>query len=191
MNKTIQRKTPKKEIAKEAQQLLKQGDKTKQEIFDILVDKYKYSKDVADILRYIPTKQAIKKYGIWNSILLTVLVLSTALSLITVPTIGIIWYILLIYAVASKKMQYYMWATILYSLFAMVFFATILTTKSFDIIFHWIILCLLFFLVVPGCILPLWLQKKLCPKPIEQKEVYVNAEGNKRMRIVYKFPEEN
>ena len=190
MTKPAQRKIPKKQIAEEARQLLKQGEKTKQDVFEILVDKYKYSKDVADILKYIPTTQAVKKYGIWNSILLIILILTAISALITLPTVGMIWYILLIYVVASKKTQYYMWATFLYSAFAIVFIASIVYEKSFDILFHWTGLVFLIFFIIPGCILPLWLQKKLCPKPVEQREVYVNAEGNKRMKIVYKFSEE-
>jgi hypothetical protein len=189
MYKPPQRKIPKKEIAKEAQQLLKQGGKTKQEVFEMLVDKYKYSKDVADVLRYIPTTQAIAKYGAWNTVLLVILILTAIISFMPNPTLGILWYVLLIYAVATKRIQYYMWATILYSFFAISFLAIIMYMKSFEIIFHWISLIFLTFFVIPGCILPLWIQKKLCPKPIERKEVYVNAEGNRRLKIVYEFPD--
>ncbi|MCL2247003.1 MAG: hypothetical protein FWC10_07825 [Lentimicrobiaceae bacterium] len=190
MTKTTQRKVPKKEIRKEAKQLLNQGDKTKQEVFELLVDKYKYSKDVAGVLKYIPTKQAVKKYGIWNSILLIFLVITTILVFLTMP-IQLIWYVPLIYIVASKKLQYYFWVTVLFSLMAIGFFIVFISTlftQPFDTTI-WIFVVVSMFFVIPGCILPLWLQKKLCPKPIERREVYVNAEGNKRVQLVYEFPE--
>ena len=58
-------KINKKEILKEAIRLLKEGS-SKQEVFDALSIKYSNTKVVADIITYIPSQAAIKKYGIWN-----------------------------------------------------------------------------------------------------------------------------
>ncbi|MFM2207423.1 MAG: hypothetical protein RL213_1398, partial [Bacteroidota bacterium] len=59
----ITRDKHKKEIRKDARQLFRQGGRTKQEVYELLVEKYKYAKDVADELKYIPSTNAIAKYG--------------------------------------------------------------------------------------------------------------------------------
>jgi uncharacterized membrane protein len=180
----LQREIHKDEIAKEARQFFKQGGKTKQEIFELLVDKYNYAKDVADVLKYIPSAKAIAKYGAWNTVLL-VLVISIALFFLLVGfPMGWVLYGLLIYAIATKKVKYYMWATILFSGMIITFVIAGFTTP--EAIFYWKNI-LISILTIPCCFLPLWLQGKLCPKPTKRKEEYRNYRGERRMRIVYEF----
>ena len=52
----------KKEVRKEAKELLKQGI-IKQQVFESLVEKHKYSIEIANILTNIPSLKAIKKYN--------------------------------------------------------------------------------------------------------------------------------
>lgn len=182
-----ERQTHKKEIAKEARQLFKQGGQTKQQVFELLTDKYKYEKDVADVLKYIPSSQAIAKYEIWNNILLAILILITITSYINSNSFWTLFgYGLLIFGVATKRIKYYMWITGLSAL-SLIFFAIVLLFNTPEVPeLRIIILTILLFIM--SCILPIWLQKKLCPEPTEQKEKYTTSEGEERMRIVYEFP---
>lgn len=175
----------KKEIRKEAKQLLKQGT-SKQETFELLVDKHKYTYEIADILESIPSAKAIAKYGIWNHVLLAIIILTTIVFFLTTYSIGtLLWYGLLIYGVATKRINYYMWVTIM-SLFALVVFIVTFLTSSAET-FYWTRTIILIILIIPSCILPIWLEKKLCPKPTEKKVLYTNSQGQQRMKIVYEF----
>jgi len=183
----IQRKTEKEEIALEARLLLKQSEKTKQEIFEILVNKYKYSKDVAEVLRYIPSPQAIAKYGVWNTALLVFLIFIALFFIVIGFPVGLVWYGLSIYVVASKKTEYYMWVSVLFSIVLIGLVAGAISSP--DAIFYWKNIVILT-LTIPSCFLPIWLQIKLCPKPTERKEIYINPKGERRMRFVYDFPDD-
>lgn len=177
----------KKEIKKEAHQLLKEGT-PKQETFEILKEKYKYTKIIADLLKTIPSKQAIDRYGKWNNTLLSLLILTVVLSLATAPSIGLIWYGLLIYAVARKLVKYYVWISVL-SAFGIIAFLVIAFTSNTAAV-NWLNLIILIVLILPLLLLPIWLEKKLCPKPKESKVKYTNSKGQKRLKIVYEFPVE-
>jgi len=182
-----ERKVPKKEIANDARQLLKQGT-SKQQTFETLVDKYKYGKDVADVLKNIPSLIRIQKYGAWNFLLLFLLILIVLISLfLTGPSFIVLYYGLLIYAVAMKQVKFYMWISLLSTCALIGFVAIILTTENAKL--NWPALIAILGLTIPTFILPLWLEKKLCPKPIERKEQYTNSNGEQRMRIVYYFNE--
>jgi hypothetical protein len=176
-----------KEIRNEARQLLKQGT-SKQETFEILKEKYKYSKDVADILKNLPSQQTIEKYGKWNYVLLGLLVLTALIFFWATPTIGIVlWYGLLIYAVAKMLVKYYIWVTA-FSAFAIIGFIAIIFTSD-GATTNWSNVIIMISLVIPTLILPMWLEKKLCPKPTERKEEYTNSQGQQRLKIVYEFPD--
>ena len=178
----------KKEIKKEARQLLKEGT-PKQEAFEILKEKYKYSKIIADILKNIPSKQAIERYGKWNNVLLAILILTLVLSLLTAPSIGMLWYVLLIYVVARKLVKYYIWITVIS---AMGIIGSVAIMATSNIVFeNWIGLIIIFVIIIPSLIIPIWLEKKLCPKPKEKKVKYTNSLGQKRLKIVYEFPKES
>jgi hypothetical protein len=181
-----ERKIPRKEITKDAKQLLKQGN-TKQQTFELLVDKYKYSKDVADTIKNIPSSDRIQKYGAWNFFLLFLLIIIEVISLLwTSSSFGILWYGLLIYAVSNKLVKYYNWITflaIIGTLFSII--GLFLSTKPINPVS----IALLVFVFLPTCILPTWLEKRLCPEPTVRKEQYTNSEGEQRMRVVYDFPD--
>lgn len=178
----------KQKINKEARRLLKEGT-PKQEVFELLKEKYKVTKIIADILKTIPSKQAIDRYGKWNTTLLALLILTTVIFLGAAPSLGIvIWYGLLIYAVARKSVSYYVWISILSAISIIGFLVIIFTSDS--VTANWLNIIILFVLIVPSLFLPIWLEKKLCPKPKESKVKYTNSKGQKRLKIVYEFPVE-
>lgn len=178
-------KLNKKQVRNEARQLLKQGA-SKQDAFDILLEKYKYAKEVADILKNLPSKQAIDKYGKWNYVLLGLLALTTVILFLATPTLGILlWYGLLIYAVARMLVKYYVWVAVFSALAIISFVAVIFTSDSAAT--NWGNLIIMAILVIPTLILSIWLERRLCPKPIESKEEYANSQGQKRLKIVYEF----
>ena len=180
----IHNKVDKKEVKKEAKQLLKQGS-TKQETFNKLKEKYKYSKEIADIVKYIPSEKAKKKYSMWNYILLAILIITTTLYMITAPSIGIIlWYGLLIYAVARMLIKYYMWVTVFSALGLIGVIIGVATTGA---IILWTNAIIFLILIIPSLIIPIWISKKFCPPPKEKKEMYIDIAGQKRLRIVYEF----
>lgn len=183
----VPEKLNKKEIRDEARQLLKQGT-SKQDTFEILREKYKYAKDVADILKNLPSQQAIEKYRKWNYVLLGLLVLSTAIFFWAKPTLGItLWYGLLIYAVARILVKYYIWVTLLSAIVIISSIAVFLTYQR--AVTNWTDIIIMLSLIIPTFILPIWLEKKLCPKPTERKEQYTNEQGQQRLKIVYEFAE--
>ena len=175
----------KNDVRKEAIKLLKKGT-SKQETFDFLVDKYKFSKEISEVLKNIPSSKAIAKYGIWNNLLIALLILTTIIFLSVSSSIGILlWYGLLIYGVATKRVNYYLWVSVL-STFCLICFIAIFF-MNFSEPTNWTITIIMLILIIPSCFLPIWLAKRMCPKPIESKEEYINSEGQKRLKIVYEF----
>lgn len=179
----LERKINKKIIRKEAKTLLNQGI-TKQETFELLVDKYKFSHEIASVLNNIPSAKAIAKYGIWNNILLALLILTSIIYFINSAFMPIIYNGFLAYGVISKRVNFYIWITILSSMGLIVLVAIILTDSSITI--DWKVMILLG-IYLTSTILPIWLEKKLCPKTTERKEIYTNSEGQQKSKIIYDF----
>ena len=180
-----QRKIPRREIAKEACKLLKEG-MPKQQAFEVLVEQYKYSKDVAEILSKIPSLKRSKKYHFWNIVLLILLIILELHNFLN-PSLSIIYYGLLIYVVATKMTRYYFWIPLLsfIAITVVIYFLFSASTK--------IQLLTAFFVLaiyLPAGLLSIWLAKKLCPSVTEKKEMYTNEEGENRMRLVYDFNDE-
>lgn len=182
------RKQPsKKSIREEAKELLKQG-KSRQEIYEQLTEKFKYRKIVADVLKNLPSKKAKDKYQKWNFILLGLLILTAVIYFLATPTIGIVlWYGLMIYAVARMLTRYYLWVTILTALGLIGGAVAIFAGDSHSI--NWINIVVLLVLNIPLIVLPIWLTNKLTPNPVEKKERYQGKDGRQKMRLTYEFPE--
>lgn len=152
----------------------------------MLVAKHTYTKEIAEILENIPSSIAINKYGKWNHVLLAILILTTIIFFVEAPSIGtLFWYGILIYGVATKRINYYMWVTVMSASVLVAFIAVTLTSSSET--FTWITTTTMMILIIPSCILPIWLEKKLCPKPTEKKVQYTNSQGQQRMKIIYEF----
>ncbi|MCK9562265.1 MAG: hypothetical protein M0R02_06040 [Bacteroidales bacterium] len=54
------------------------------------------------------------------------------------------------------------------SSFALIVFIIIILTNLSDAL-YWTRTIIMIALIIPACILPIWLKGKLCPKPIEKK----------------------
>lgn len=169
-------------------ELLIQG-KTKQEIYEELVNEYKYRNKIADIIRYTPTVERLKKYSIWNTVYLVFISLITLLSFMQ-PSVGIIWLVVLIVLVALKRFKYYYWNTILGAVTVISVLALTLyqgMNNGFDstliLIFSSIPLAMIF--IIAGHYLP----KKMTPEHTERKEKYIDKSGNDRLRIIHLFEE--
>ena len=183
----VAEKLNKKDVIIEAQQLLKQGI-SKQETFEILKEKYKFTKDVSDMLKNLPSQQAIQKYGKWNYVLLILLISTAILFLLeSLSILILLWYGLQIYAVTKMLIKYYSWVSVFSSITLISFIGLIFTNEIPNP--NWRNTILLMTLSIPTLIIPLWLENKLCPKPTERMEKYTNSEGQQRLRIVYEFNE--
>jgi hypothetical protein len=183
----ITRDKHKKEIRKDARQLFRQGGRTKQEVYELLVEKYKYAKDVADELKYIPSTNAIAKYGKWNSILLLLVILSTIVSYYIKPSIQVlIWMAPLIYIVATFRIKYY---DIIIAFCSFVLITVIpATLMNFNSLrYPRSLMLTALVLNISVCYLLVRLRKVICPKPVERKEEHTNAEGEKRIRLSCEF----
>lgn len=182
--KTMKRiKIDKRKVRNEAMSMVRQGA-TRQETFNTLKEKYKYAKEIAAVVKFIPSKAAKKKYGIWNYILLAMLLAIMTLFMLSSPSIGIlIWYGLLIYAVARMLVEYYIYVTVL-SIFGLISGVAIFIISETMTLPDAIVLSII---TLPSSILPIWISKRLCPSPNEKKESYTNKAGQQRLRIIYEF----
>jgi len=178
-------KNPKNEIVDKAKELLKQG-KSRQETFELLVDKYKYTNKVLEVMKQMPSAKAIEKYGKWNYVLLGIMLLTVALYSLTIGAGG--WHILygfLIYAVATKRYEHYIWISLL-SFVVVVAMSVVLIIYFNEPGNNWFIAFILA-LHMPMIYLPFWIEKKLCPSPKERREWYADYEGKDKIKIVYEF----
>jgi len=165
--------------------MLKHG-KSRQDTYLELKAKYGSGKVVVDVIENLPSLEAKKKYGIWNYFLLALLLLITALFMRAAPSIGIvIWYGLLIYAVARVLTKYYIWVTIMTAIAIAGGLAAVVTNDLESV--NWSNAVIFLILNVPALILPIWLERKLCPAPTERREKYTNKEGKQKIRVVYEF----
>lgn len=176
----------KKQIKKRAKELLKTGI-TKQEAYEQLTDEFKNGTVTAKVLRRLPSALALKRYGIWNHILLGLLIITALIFFIADPTPGIvIWYGLLIIAVATKSTRFYYWVTIMSGIGLLTILYLMITAQGIDEGFIRIFLLLV--LIIPSCVLPIWLMNRLTPAPEEIREYYENENGEQRswMKPVFK-----
>jgi uncharacterized membrane protein YhaH (DUF805 family) len=177
----------KKEIRKDARQLFREGGKTKQEVYEILVEKYKYAKDVADVLRYVPSTLALKKYGKTNSLLLVLICLTTIAYFALKTTILIV--ILMappIYFIATLAIRRY-YDVSFFSFLCLINLITYMGMKFDSPKYPWPMLLSALILNIAVCYLSFRLRRKMCPKPVERREEYTNAEGEQRIRLSYEF----
>lgn len=180
-------KLDKKRIKLRAKEILKTGI-SKQEAYELLVEELHNRAVTAKILRRLPSAQALKRYGVWNHILLGLLIITATMLFLANPTPGIIiWYGLLIIAVARKSTRFYFWVTIMSGLSLVTIIYLIFTLQGNTE--GLVRILLLLTLIVPSCILPIWLNNKLTPSPDEQREFYENEHGEQRSRMIFHFIE--
>ena len=180
----MQTNRPKKsDIRSTAKLLLKEG-KSKQEVFDELLEKYHYAKDVAEVLKYIPTNSSIAKYNGWNIVLLINLIIIIGLILLSSGSyVSVIYYVLITIVVFKKSLKHYVWVSVLSAVGLIGVAGAAMNGDNWS--WPWIIIVVV--ILAPPLFISYWLPGKLSPPPIESKEQFTNAEGETRLRVVYSF----
>lgn len=178
----------KKNIRNEAQKLLNEG-LSKQETYTILCAKLGLNYEIAEVLKGIPSKSTVAKFAFWNYLLL-LLLLGVLVFFLTLNNIlNYAWLIFLItvfsYIVFTKRVANYALITgmaiIAFIIFIVISFIGDSDFKNqSDFIY-------IFLAFIPYIVLPIWLAKKLCPKPIETKTTYHNKNGELRGKIDFQF----
>jgi hypothetical protein len=171
----------KKDFKRIAKQKLAEGI-SKQNIYDEAITEGHPPKQVADILVDLPTKERWKKYGIWNTVFLILLILVALANLIQ-PSLALLVNIGLIYLVAAKKFQLYYFHVVVgvwgfVSLIATFLAYSNVTPTNLAIAVGTSIL-----FIIPGVFLP----KMLAPKYTLENEIYYNEEGNSRLTNKHVF----
>ncbi len=177
----------KKKVTVLAKKMIKEGQ-NKQEVYNQLVDEYHERKTIADIIRYIPSPEKLKKYGIWNALFLTFIIGTTSAVLLTVPSFSLAPLLIFVALVAFKQFKYYYWS---------VFFGIVLLIigtigniynyleKPSDFqVMPLIAICLLgVIFIFAGTYLP----KKIIPNYREEKEKYTASNGQTKIRLKHYF----
>lgn len=105
----------KKKIKESVKAGLAEG-KSKDQIFEEIYFAQKdprTQKEIANIVRFVPEKAKLKKYGILNTIFLVLLVLIDIMFLLTLNFGGLLWFGAMTYIVAAKQLKHYYWIMIL------------------------------------------------------------------------------
>lgn len=178
----------KKNIRNEAQKLINEG-LSKQETYTILCAKLGLNYEIAEVLKGIPSKSTFAKFAFWNHLLLVLLLALLALIFTQNDIMTYAWSIILIsafcYIVFTKRVANYALITGM-AIVAFIIFLVISFTgdsdfkNQSDFIY-------IFLAFIPYIVLPIWLAKKLCPKPIETKTTYHNKNGELRGKIDFQF----
>lgn len=182
-------KTQKDALRTDAIQLLAQGH-SKQAAYEQLVQKYGFAKLVAEVLKELPSKKAVERYGKWNYAFLIFLVLIVAaLFTITSQAISLLWFVLALWVIAKRLLKYYIFisATGVVSLISLVVLHFTETASNGS----WMNFVLVLLSALMIVFFPLWLTRKLSPSPIEQKETYTDRAGVSRVKLSYVFPNED
>jgi hypothetical protein len=171
-------------IKNEARKLLNEG-KSRQETFETLVNEHKVARDIAEIIKQLPSLQAIKKYKLWNNILLGLLVMKAVMFVVEDLSFAvlILWLGFLGYVIYKRLIHLYIVVTASSTI-------GLLAGVGFYIFSEYEIeipMALFFVVFASTLIISFWLEKKLCPPPSERKELYTTENGQQRMKIVYEF----
>ena len=176
---------PKKsEIRKEAKRLLYIEGKSKQEAFTLLNQKYHNTERVTDVLQYLPSQTLRNKYKSHEFWLIGfIIAVISSFLWDSASYSGIINLLALLYIVVMKRIEYYIYLTVLMSIMVLALIISPMISGSFDwiVIFKYIIPC-------AGIVfLSYWLEKKLCPIPLVIKEKYLDQDGHEQFRIKVQF----
>jgi hypothetical protein len=178
---------------KKIKELAKTGldaGKTKEEIYYEINANYKdvrAQKDIANIIRFIPEKWRIKKYGIYNTIFIVLLIIIDIANLITLNYGGIFWFGVLTYLAITRQTKYYYW----FILFGVIIFISGIALSLYGyfgtgqnsllIMIGSAILGLIFVLI--GVYIP----RFLTPNYVIAEEFVVDSNGEKRKRKRIKY----
>jgi len=104
-----------KTIKKSAKSLLKSG-MTKDDALYKLLEEFKgqYNRiQIAKVLRFLPSKEQQRKFGLYNLLILIILIVIDISYIITLNYTGLVMLGLLTYVVATKNTKYYYWLSVL------------------------------------------------------------------------------
>ena len=182
-------KIDKKKIKELATIALNNG-KTKEEIYYEIIAKYKdyrAQKDIANIIRYIPEKWRLKKYGFYNVIFLVLLIIIDIANLVSANYGGLFWFGVLTYLIVTRQTKYYYW----FILFGVIIFISGIALSLYGyfgtgqnillIMGGSAVLGLIFILF--GIYMP----KFLTPDYVIVEEVFVDSDGENRKRKRIKY----
>jgi hypothetical protein len=103
-----------KSLRKAAKELLDEGLTKEAALAQLLVDFDRiYNRmEIAKVLRYLPSKEQKRQYGIYNTLMLSLLIIIDLSNLVILNYGGLIWFGLLTYLVISQKTKYYYWISV-------------------------------------------------------------------------------
>ena len=172
-------------IRKDARELLKMGT-SRQDTYLQLKEKFNYPKQVADVMKTMPSQAALKKYGVYNHILLGIILLMPVLLIIRSGNhASYIAFLFYAYIVASRTLEFYIVLTTL-SGFALIATIGIMILQPLAP-GEWIDAILILILLIPMAIMPIWIKKRFCPPPEIKYEEYTYANGISRRKPIYTF----
>jgi len=183
-------KIDKKQVKNLVQEKIKLG-LTKQSIYEELNHEFNGGESIAEIVQSIPSAQALKQYKFLHVLFLVLLFVLITLLLLSQSYAGILWTAPMVYFAISRKARYYGWACVagIYGLLPGLQFV-LLAIERPNIIGYivFLVIGIIIMLISIGiAFLGFYLRGKLTPSYIEKKELYINSEGLKRLRLVFEF----
>lgn len=182
-------KIDKKKIGETVKHGLKTG-KTKEEIYEEITSYYKdyrLQKEIANIIRFTPEKEKIRKYGIYNWLFLILLIVIDLINVLTFNYSGIIWFGALTYLVITTQTKYYYWFIVFG---AIIFISGIVLTlygyfgnglNPFSLIGGTAVLATIF--ISFGILMP----KYLTPDYVIKEEIVIDTDGERRKKKRIKY----
>ena len=163
--------------------------KSKQIIYDELIEVYADRNSIASILDDSVSLKNREKYKGLNTILLISLSILGFIDVASLNFIATILDILLIVCVYKFNVKYYSWISVRGFFSVLVVALSILFNKDIDwsdatVIAAVIVTALL---IIISFVLGLYLSNKLSPDFVIEKEMYVNEDGENRLRIKHVF----
>lgn len=158
--------------------------KSKQEIYDQLVEQNNSREKVVRILNGLPSFEKLKKFKSLNIILTIILALITSLMIYSGQIPTAVFYAILTYLAFSYKINYYYWIIIVSGLGVIGLVILLIKDNAMADPVRLIsgsaiiLICL---------ILSIILTKKMNVKPKEKRVIYENEHGQSRSYIDYEF----
>lgn len=176
----------KKIIRKKAKEKINSG-KSKQQVYNELVEEFGNRIYVADLVRFMPEKKKIGLFFFVNYSFLLLLIASAIFMVKQSPALGesiiilLTWFIPLIVIVAMRWIKFYL----LIAFFGSITFFTILVIAFYEsfqeLMLISLVVSVIYFLF--GIYVPIW----FTPSYQKTRQKYTNKEGQTRMRMIHKF----
>ena len=158
--------------------------KSKQEIYDSLVEQNNQRIKVSKLLAEMPSFQRLKKFKNLNrSVAILLGVMCLGYLAIQSYTFGIV-YAALYFVVLKYRVKYYYWVAIGSGIGSIVSFLAIL--QWHPMVNNFLIISLFIF-SLNSFVLSIILYRNLYKKPVEKRIVYENEQGQSRSYIEYEF----